>query len=137
MDEMPPVLDDVHAHPTHGPHGGDLVELGKEEFHAEIVHDAGGTVMYVLDASATKPVSIRTEQVVISLKHQGEVASFDVAGDPDADDPPGQTSRFTSADQRLAQWLDAGAEGAIVIQIEGKSYTGKVVHDHGHAGHSH
>lgn len=27
-----------HAHPTHGPHGGDLIELGNEEYHAELVH---------------------------------------------------------------------------------------------------
>ena len=27
-----------HAHPSHGPHGGDLIELGNEEFHAELVH---------------------------------------------------------------------------------------------------
>ena len=27
-----------HAHPSHGPHGGDLIELGNEEYHAELVH---------------------------------------------------------------------------------------------------
>jgi hypothetical protein len=30
-----------HAHPTHGPHGGDLIELGNEEYHAELVHPHG------------------------------------------------------------------------------------------------
>lgn len=28
----------AHAHPTEGPHGGDLIELGNEEYHAELVH---------------------------------------------------------------------------------------------------
>ena len=27
-----------HPHPSHGPHGGDLIELGNEEYHAELVH---------------------------------------------------------------------------------------------------
>jgi len=27
-----------HAHPDKGPHGGDLIELGNEEYHAELVH---------------------------------------------------------------------------------------------------
>lgn len=30
-----------HAHPTHGPHGGDLIELGNEQYHAELVHPHG------------------------------------------------------------------------------------------------
>ena len=33
--------EDGHAHPTHGPHGGDLIELGNEEYHAELVHPHG------------------------------------------------------------------------------------------------
>lgn len=33
-----------HAHPSEGPHHGDLVELGNEEFHAEVVHGEGGSV---------------------------------------------------------------------------------------------
>jgi hypothetical protein len=30
-----------HAHPSHGPHGGDLIELGNEEYHAELIHPHG------------------------------------------------------------------------------------------------
>ena len=29
MDELPPMMD-MGGHPEHGPHGGELVELGKE-----------------------------------------------------------------------------------------------------------
>lgn len=140
MDEMPPMMDGEHGHPEHGPHGGDLVELGKEAFHAELVHGDGGISMYVLDSAATKQVPIGAEKLVVSLKHDGQVASFDLTANPDASDPPGQTSRFTSTDPKLDEMLDAGAEGAVVIQIEGKSYTGKVAHDHeghDHAGHRH
>ncbi|QDV44640.1 hypothetical protein Enr13x_45080 [Stieleria neptunia] len=123
---------DDHGHPEHGPHGGDLVELGKEAFHAELVHGADGVSMYVLDSSATKPVPIAAAKLVVSLKRDGQVASFDLSANPDANDPPEQSSRFTSADEKLDQWLDAGAEGAVVIEIEGKSYTGNVAHEHDH-----
>ena len=140
MDALPPMLEediDVHAHPEHGPHGGDLVELGKEAFHAELTHGEEGVSMYVLDGAATKQVAIESEKLTVSLKHDDSVKSFDLAANPDATDPSGKSSRFTSSDETLDQWLDAGAEGAVVIEIEGKSYTGKVAHDHDHAGHDH
>ena len=137
MDEMPPMLDDAHGHPEHGPHGGELVELGKENFHAELVHGDGGVSMYVLDGSATKMVPIPSEKLVVSLKNDDQVATFDLAANPEANDAAGQTARFTSTDAKLDEWLDAGAEGVVVIQIEGKSYTGKIAHDHDHAGHNH
>ena len=137
MDEMPPMLDDAHGHPEHGPHGGELVELGKEDFHAELVHGDGGISMYVLDGSATKMVPIPSEKLVVSLKNDGQVATFDLAANPETNDAAGQTAKFTSTDAKLDAWLDAGAEGAVVIQIEGKSYTGNIAHDHDHAGHNH
>ncbi|WP_182865226.1 hypothetical protein [Stieleria mannarensis] len=128
---------DDHGHPEHGPHGGDLVELGNEAYHAELVHGDDGILMYVLDGSASKQVPIAAEKLMLSLKHDGQVASFLLAADPDSDDPLGESSRFKSADEKLHDWLDAGAEGAVVIEIDGKSYTGNVAHDHDHSGHDH
>jgi hypothetical protein len=141
MDDLPPVLDQ-HAHPEHGPHGGELIELGKEAFHGELVRGQGGIAIFVLDSSATKPVPIASEKLTVSLKHEGQVKTFDLAANPDTNDPADMTSRFTSSDPQLGQWMDAGAEGAVVIQIEGKSFTGKISHDHDHdhgdhAGHNH
>jgi len=134
--EMPPIMD-IQGHPVHGPHGGELVELGKEAFHAEMVHGDGKISIYILDGSATKAVPIASEKLVVSLKHDEQVASFDMLAAPDANDPAGHTSRFTSDDAKLDDWLDKGAEGAVVIHIEGKSYTGKIAHDHDHSGHDH
>lgn len=139
MDAMPPMTADLHGHPEHGPHGGDLVELGKEAFHAELVHGERGVAIYVLDGATAKQVAIASEKLVVSLKHEGQIATFDLAADPEGNDPTGKASRFTSTDPKLDQWLDAGAEGAVVIEIEGKSYTGKLAHDHDHdhASHNH
>jgi hypothetical protein len=137
MEDMPPVLDD-HAHPEHGPHGGELIELGKEAFHAELVHSEAGVAIFVLDGSATTAIAIESEKITASLKHEGQVKAFDFAASRDSNDPDGMSSRFVCSDPLLDQWLDAGAEGAVVIQIKGKSYTGKIAHDHDdHAGHNH
>lgn len=137
MDELPPILDDSVGHPDQGPHGGELVELGREDFHAELVHGDGGVSLYVIDGSATETVAIGAEKLVVSLKRFGKVASFELGANPNANDPAGKTSRFSSADRKLYAWLDADAEGAVTVRIEGKSYTGKIVHDQDHAGHKH
>jgi hypothetical protein len=136
MGDMPPVLDN-HAHPEHGPHGGDLIELGQEAFHAELVHGESGIAIFVLDDSALQSVPIASTSLTASLKHAGEVKAFDFSADPDTNDPSGKSSRFVSADSQLDQWIDAGAEGAIVIEIDGKNYTGKIAHSDEHAGHQH
>ncbi|MCO8121641.1 hypothetical protein NHH03_07825 [Stieleria sp. TO1_6] len=136
IDEMPPMLDD-HAHPEHGPHGGDLIELGKEDFHAELVHGEQGITIYVLDGAAKTAVAIPSPSVAVSLKHDGSVESFTFAADRQAEDPAENASRFSSTDPKLVQWIDAGAEGNLMISIEGKSYNGKLSHDHDHAGHDH
>ncbi len=54
MDAPPPATVDVHSHPTEGPHHGTLIELGKEEYHAELVHDDKMVTIYILDSAAKK-----------------------------------------------------------------------------------
>lgn len=128
------------AHPQHGPHNGELVELGKEAFHLEIVHGEGAVAFYVLDGAAIEPVAIPASTLTVGLKHEGQVKRFDLDADPQASDPEGSTSRFTSTVPEFEQWLDAEAEGAVTVQIEGKSFTGNIKHDHAghdHAGHDH
>lgn len=137
---------DEHNHPTTGPHAGTLVELGNEEYHAEVVHDekAGSVTIYLLDGTARKPVAIDASEVVINLKHDGKGEQFKLAAAPQAEDKAGTSSRFKSDDKELSEDLDAhGAEARLAVDIAGKSYSGAVTHDHhdhgtakGH-GHSH
>ena len=136
----PPAVDDhAHAHPSEGPHHGDLVELGNEEYHAEIVHGDGGEVtIYVLDSAASKAVPIDATEVVINMTHEGEAEQFKLPATPDAGDPEGTSSRFSLKDEHLAEDLDAeGAVAKLVITINGKQFTGKIEHDHDHEGHDH
>lgn len=134
--EESPSTHDEHAHAEHGPHGGELLELGKEAYHVEVVHNDDALSMHVLDGAATTPVAIAAEQLTVSLKQDGKVESFDLAASPEATDPAGKTSRFTSTESTLHKWLDAGAEGAVTLEIDGKSFTGAISHDHDHA-HEH
>lgn len=129
----------AHAHPTEGPHHGDLVELGNEEYHAEIVHGDGGEVtVYVLDSHAEKAVPIDATEVVINLTHDGNAEQFKLPATPDAGDPAGKSSKFSLKDAELAGDLDAeGTAAKLVLSINGTSYTGKIEHHHEGEGHDH
>lgn len=129
-----------HAHPSEGPHHGDLVELGNEEYHAEITHsDKGEVTVYVLDSGATKSVPIDATEVTINLTHDGKAEQFKLSPTPDTEDPTGKSSRFTLVSPDLVADLDhEGTVAKLVINIAGKQYTGKIEHQHDHDhGHAH
>jgi len=124
-----------HAHASAGPHGGSLIELGEEEYHAELVHDeAAGTVtVYLLDSAAKAAVPIDATEVVINLKHEGRGEQFKLAASANPGDLPGKSSRFVSQDAELAADLDReGAEAQIAVTINGKPYRGSIEHEHAH-----
>lgn len=122
----------AHAHPTVGPHKGDLVELGNEEYHAEIVHGEGGLVsVYVLDSHATVAVPIDATEVTINITHDGMAEQFKLPAVPETSDPMGKSSRFQLQDADLAGDLDhEGVAAKLVLNINGKQYTGKIEHKH-------
>ncbi|MEZ6056371.1 MAG: hypothetical protein R3C01_06665 [Planctomycetaceae bacterium] len=130
---------DVHNHPTHGPHKGDLIELGNEEFHAEIVHGDGGEVsVYILDGHAEVAVPIEATEVTINLTHDGNAEQFKLMAVPESNDPQGLSSRFSLKDEELANDLDhEGTAAKLVVSIQGKQYTGKIDHHHDGEAHAH
>ena len=125
---------DDHEHPEEGPHHGHLVELGNEEYHAEIVHAEGGTVtVYILDGSAKNVVPIEATEVTINLSHEAQAEQFKLAASPDSGDPTGKSSRFVAEEEHLGKDLDTEESAAkLVVTIEGKQYTGKIEHEHSH-----
>lgn len=137
---MPPVTveadDHGHGHPSEGPHHGHLIELGAEEYHAEFVHDeeAGTVTVYILDAAAKQSVPIEAAEIAINLKHDGQGEQFKLAASPVKGDPKGMSSRFVSNDEELGEDLELeDAEAQLVLKIAGKSYRGKIEHDHDHS----
>ncbi|KLU05525.1 putative signal peptide protein [Rhodopirellula islandica] len=131
MEGMPP---EAHGHPEHGPHGGELIELGKEAFHLEMLHDDQTVTLNVLNGAATETVAIEAAELTVSLKHDDIVKTFSL---PAAQTTEGKSSSFSVANPEMAAWMEQGAEGAVTLEISGKSYTGKISHDHDHEGHDH
>ena len=135
---------EVHAHPSEGPHHGDLVELGNEEFHVEVVHgDAGKVSAYILDSTAKAAVPVDSPDLTINISHDGHAEQFKLLPEKETADPDGKSSRFSLTDKELAGDLDNhDATAKVVVTIQGKQYTGNIAHahadDHGHeADHKH
>ena len=139
IDTPPPAtVDTGHVHPTEGPHHGDLVELGNEEYHAEVVHDDATVTIYILDGHVEDAVPIDAAEITINLTHDGQPEQFALAASPDEGDPEGKSSRFVSDDVELAVHLDEdGSEPQLSLMIDGSPFTGTIEHSHGDHGHSH
>ncbi|MEO8269211.1 MAG: hypothetical protein ABI557_05795 [Aureliella sp.] len=126
----------VHAHASEGPHHGTLVELGSEEYHVEVTHDASTVTLYVLDSSAKQAVPIDASDVTINVVHDGRPEQFKLTASPDAGDPAGKSSRFTLADAELVGHLDEeSAAPKLSLTIDGTPYRGEIEHEH--EGHDH
>jgi len=124
----------AHAHPTEGPHHGSLIELGKEDYHAELVHDhaANSVTIYMLDGSAAKAVPIDAKQLTLNLLVGGRPQQFQLAAQPQANDPEGRCSAFGCTGEAMCKALDAkGTTGRLNVEVAGKVYVGRL------GGHSH
>ncbi len=135
---------DGHDHDAHrghnhedeheGPHGGHVVELGRDhQYHLEIVEDeqAKSVILYALDRNM-KPLRLDVPSVVFNLVVEGKPRSFELPADS-----PG-TFRSKTADL-FSALHDRGATGKVRIVIDGSPYTGDVEHHHHGAedGHEH
>ncbi len=139
-DGAPASSEHVHAHATEGPHHGTLVELGSEEYHVEVTHDATSVTIYVLDSSAKQAVPIDASDVTINVVHEGKPEQFKLVANPDAGDPAGKSSRFTLADAELVSHMDdESAAPKLSLTIDGTPYRGEIKHEHehDHSDHAH
>lgn len=128
-----------HDHPSAGPHGGELIELGSEEYHAELMHD-NQIVVYLLDSAAKAAAPSEASEVTVNVNHDGKGEQFKLTADPDANDPQGKSSRYSSQDAELLKDVQEGhAEVTLVVSINGKQFRGALEHDHEHdeEGHAH
>ena len=121
-----------HSHEEAGPHGGHLVELGEEEYHAEWLHDdeSGLITVYVLDGDAAADVPILADQITIDVKIGGNSSQHLLAAVDPAEETG--TARFELSDKSLIEALKIagqGAEAEITVEIQGTPYTGHFEHD--------
>ncbi len=128
------------AHATHGPHGGELLEIGKEEFHAEIVIDEvkKQLVVYLLEADAKTSLAIEEPHLMVNLVLAGKPMQIKLKAIPQQSDAVGQASCFGAVSVELVDALhSAKADPKLATRIRKKAYVTKIVHKHDHAGHNH
>jgi hypothetical protein len=127
-----------HDHSHKGPHGGDIMVIGEEEYHAEWKLEGDGKVtFYILDAAAKEDVPIAAEKITINTKVNDVDSSYDlVAVSPSGDEK--KTAQFEITDVQLEGVLESLSEkvSAILnVDINGKPFSQKIekeAHDHGH-----
>jgi hypothetical protein len=132
--------DHDHGHAEKGPHGGGLIELGEEEYHAEIVvdHDAHAVSLFVLGKDAKTAEPIAAPEVKITPEGKTELVLKAV---PQPGEPEGKASKFELvSDDVVHDLLHAGfLHGELRITIADKPYIGHIDyhmdggdHDHDH-----
>jgi hypothetical protein len=132
--------DHAHEH-AHGPHEGHIVELGGEDYHAELTLDAATRklTVYLLQADMKTPLPVDAQNVQVRLKAGDATQEIVLAAQPQPNDGEGKSSQFQQTEGELpAAIKDAeGLEGEVVVTFGGTQYRGAITHDHGHEGHDH
>jgi hypothetical protein len=123
----PPV--EAHAH-EHGPHDGEVVELG--ENHGEVALEADRkATLYILDGALKNPVPLADATAVLSLKHGTETTKIDLKPMPLEGETDGKTSRFQSEGPLPEAVKDVhDIAGEVTVTVGGKATTGPVGHAH-------
>jgi hypothetical protein len=135
--DKPGAHQEEQGHSEIGPHQGHLIELGKEQFHAELTHDdATKTItIYLLDAKAEKSVPIASKELILNLVVAGKPRQVALGAAPQSGDPEGQASMFSIVDEAALEALEAEeTTGRLTVTIEGKSFSGTIEH-HEHDDH--
>jgi hypothetical protein len=126
----------AHVHPAEGPHHGSLIELGREDYHAELVHDPMTHTMtiYLLDGAAKNAVNIAAKQLSLNLLVAGKPQQYQLTAQPQPTDQEGMCSAFSSASEPMCKALDAkGTTGRLNVPIAGKVFSGRIdAHTHPH-----
>jgi hypothetical protein len=124
-----------HAH-AHGPHEGHIVELGGEDYHAEVTFDPATRKLevYLLQSDVKTALPTEAESVSARLDIGGEKQEFKLSAAKLAEDPEGKASHFVLTEGALPDSVkDAeGLHGEIVVTIGGAQYRGNITHDHDH-----
>jgi hypothetical protein len=117
------------AHEEHkAPHGGEILELGEEEAHLEMIHDAktGSLTVYVYGKSLEAPAAVASPTILLASK-DGPAELKLTAVEPKAD---GTATQWKVTDPRLAA---DPLDGRIRVTVDGKQHQSPLEpagHDH-------
>ena len=124
-----------HGH-EHGPHKGDLIELGEEEFHAEVVFDeeSDKVTLYLLGADAKTAVPIEAKELSLEMPGKDGPVTHALAAAPQDGDGEGKSSRFEIKSEDLIEAFhhDPKTVGKFKVTLGGKEFTGEIKHSHEH-----
>lgn len=138
LTKAPPAHDHGHDHGHEkGPHGGSLVELGKEEFHAEVLvdHDAHSLKVFVLGKDAKSAVPTSAKEVTLTAGKE----TWTLKAAPQKTDGEGKSSVFELVDHDVIHAiLDSKAiHGKVRVMIDDKPFLGDVDYHLEDAHHDH
>jgi hypothetical protein len=140
LGETNATAEDGHQHPTHGPHDGELLEIGNEEYHAEIVidKDKNQFVVFLLDQQVKSYVALDVPHITVNLMIKGRPMQVKLKAAPQEIDAKGFASCFGAVSPELMNALhDPKAEPKLALKIRNKAYSVKIANDHDHEGHHH
>jgi hypothetical protein len=85
-----------HEHGEYGPHGGHLIELGEEEFHAELVLNpkTKDVAVYILGPDPQKAAPIDAKRVTLELTIEGKTSPHVAKPSTQQGDPPRRVFAF-------------------------------------------
>lgn len=95
-DKPAPAADAPHGH-TAGAHGGTVVPLGRESYHAEPVFEADGRVrLYLLGRDESRVQEAEVQELAAFVTPEGgtEAVPMTLKPEPQPGDAAGKTSRF-------------------------------------------
>ncbi len=112
------------GHAEEGPHGGHLIELGRDhKFHAELVedHETDSISVYILDGNM-KEYPIAEPDVTLAVSVGVGSGAYVL---PAVEPKDGKTARFDVTDEKLHKQMESeGAEIKLRVTIDGTPYTG-------------
>ena len=120
---------DAKGHTHTGPSGGQLIVLGDDEYHAELLidHEKGEATVHLLDRTGRTLLPIEQPEILLNLLIQNRPQQVTLFARPTETDPPGLSARFVGSSEILRQ--ERPLAGRLSVEIHGKPYTGQLAHD--------
>lgn len=125
----------THQHAVLGPHGGAVLEMGADEYHAELVINDKENVftVFILDGQAKQEVPIDAAFLSVNLKAGDKPAQYRLLPVRSAGQTSGPTACYSLKSDSLVKSLHVhAANPRLSVRIGQKSYVARIVHSHAH-----
>jgi len=113
-----------HTHYGAGPHGGSIIELGGDDFHAELVldHAAHALRIFLLTSDAKTPLPTKGQEVTLTMDKNQKLSLKAVPLDGEE---AGMSSRFELVDEEFIHKLvESGfLHGDLAVPIGEKTFS--------------